>query len=168
MRRKSATAALSPKLLKHFAAATVVITALLAVFASGEDWGARAQVGAIEAKNQLAQSEAEKLGTRRVATTMKIANGPAAASFGDDEEGDFGGGGGGYAPPASHPAPRPAASRTSAWTPPGGLSGAPPLPGAQIEPGKARPAPPKAPSPDEIAQITASSAQRSGAAGSGD
>ena len=167
MRRRSTTQALSPKLLKHFAAAAVVLTTTLAVFASGADWGAQAQVEAVEAKNQLAQTEAEKLGTKRIATTLKVANRSAAAGFGDDDggAGDFGGGGGGsYAPPAPRMAARPSSPGASAWAASAGPSGAPPLPGSsQPDPGKARPAPPKTPSPEDIAQITASSAQRSGA-----
>ena len=47
MQSRSAKTALSPKLLKHFAAATVVLTALLAVLVSGADWGAQAQVDAV-------------------------------------------------------------------------------------------------------------------------
>ena len=169
MRRHSNQKALSPKLLKHFAAAAVVLTATLAVFASGADWGAQAQVAAVEAKTQLAQTEAEKLGAKRVATTMKVANG-FTAGFGDDGGGggDFGGGGGGYGPSAPRVAAQPISPGASVWAASTGPSGAPPLPGSQAEPNKANPVPPKAPSPEDIAQITASSAQRSGAAGAGD
>lgn len=169
MRRRSTSAALSPKLLKHFAAATVVLTALLAVFASGADWGAQAQVQAIEAKNQLAETEAEKFGTKKVATTLKIANGVGAASFGEDG-GEFGGGGGGggYAPVVPRMAQRPQRPASLAWNAPGGPTMAPPLPGHQPDPAKPGPSPTRTPSPEEIAQIAASSAQRSGAAGAGD
>ena len=168
MRRRSATTALSPQLLKHFAAAAVVLTAVLAVFASGEDWGAQAQVKAVEAKNQLASAEAEKLGTKRVASTLKIANGSAGASFGDDEGGDFGGVGGGYSRAAPRPGPDLQQSTGSPWAASAGTGMMPPPPGKRAEPVKAKPAPANTPSPDEIAQITARSAQRSGQAGADD
>lgn len=175
MQRRPAKTALSPKLLKHFAAATALATVLLAVITSQSDWGAQAQVEAVEAKNQLAQTEAEKLGTRRVATTLKIANGVGAASFGDDG-GDFGGGGGsdGYAPRVPRTstvstAPASASFSGGSATPAaGGPDLAPPLPGSASSSAKARPSPAQTPSPGEIAQMTASSGQRSGAARSGD
>ena len=72
MRRAAPTGPLSPKLLKHFAAVTVGLTALLALFSSGADWGAPAQIGAVEAKNQLLTTEAERLGARRVAARINI------------------------------------------------------------------------------------------------
>lgn len=176
MARRTNTPALSPKLLKHFAAATVVLTALLAIFASGEDWGAQAQVQAVEAKNQLAATEAEKLGTKKVATTLKVANNVGAASFGDDEGGSFGGGGsgGGYAPPVQ---PRPMAAPVrpgqrkpkSQWsTDPLDPSKPPNPPGSEQEPVDTHPSAPPTPSAQDIARITASSAHRSGGSGSGD
>ena len=172
MRPRPTTAALSPKLLKHFAAATVALTCLLAVLASGADWGAQAQVDAVEAKNQLAKTEAEKLGARKVATTLKIANEVAPPSFGDGG-GDFGtGGGGGYAPRQALRRPRPISSAWIAAPGPGSApplpDTAPPLPGQQPAPGNPSQTSAKAPSPEEIAQMTASSSQRSGAAGSSD
>ena len=154
MRRPVPTGPLSPKLLKHFAAATVTLTALLAVFASGEDWGARAQVSAVQTKNQLVKTETEKLGTKRVAATLKVANAPPAASFGDDEdEPDLGGGGGYSSPPQRSAQPVMPPSATS-------MSG--PLRT------KARPAPARPPSAQAIAKLTASSARRSGQAVSDD
>ena len=175
MQRRSAKTALSPKLLKHFAAAAALATAFLAVVTSQADWGAQAQVEAVEAKNQLAKTEAEKLGTRRVVTTLRIANGVGVASFGD-EGGDFGsgGGGGGYAPRVPHTSavstdPASAGLTGGSATPaPGRPDLPPPLPGSVSTPAKARPGPVQNPSPEEIAQITASSGQRSGAARSGD
>ena len=166
MRRRSTTSALSPKLLKHFAAATVVVTTLLAVFASGEDWGAQAQVQAVEAKNQLANTENEKLGFKRIGAAVKLAKAASRRGFAEEEGIDTTGGsvGGGYAPPAPQ-----AATAGSFPTPSAApLSPLPPMPGAQPAPAKAKPVQSKAPSPDEIAQITAKSAQRSGAGSSDD
>lgn len=79
MRRTAPTLPVPPKLLKHFAAATIVITLLLAVFASGEDWGAEAQLKAVESKNQLLKSEVEKLGSTKLVNKLKLANGAGAA-----------------------------------------------------------------------------------------
>ncbi len=169
MSRPSATTALSPKLLKHFAAATVVLTALIAVFASGADWGAQAQISAVEAKNQLVSTEAEKLGTKRIGKTLKIANGPAAASFGEEESSNFGGVANGYVAPARRAEPTPRHPIGSPWamtTAP--AIPAPPFPGIQPAPDDAQPTTTNTPSPNAIAQITASSAQRSGAAVAGD
>ncbi|MBS3930890.1 MAG: hypothetical protein KGZ65_06610 [Sphingomonadales bacterium] len=91
MRRAAPTLAISPKLLKHFAAATVTITLLLALFATDEDWGARAQLEANRAENQLAAAEAEKLGTRKLASKLKVRE-PSGGGFGSDEGGGGGGG----------------------------------------------------------------------------
>ena len=72
MRRVKPSAGLSPQQLKHIAVAAVTITGLLALFASGADWGVKAQVNAVEAKNQLAEAEAQKLGTRKVTSAMAV------------------------------------------------------------------------------------------------
>ena len=164
MRRRSTTSALSPKLLKHFAAATVVLTALIAVFASGADWGAQAQIEAVEAKNQLVRTEAEKLGIKRIGNTVRIANSVRAASFGEDDRSNFGGAGEGYVSPTPRPEPDLQRRTGSPWAASTGTGMLPPPPGKQAELVKAKPVPANAPSPDEIARITASSAQRSGAA----
>lgn len=92
MRRAAPTLAISPKLLKHFAAATVTITFLLALFATDEDWGAKAQLEANQTKNRLAAAEAEKLGTKKIASKLKD-NRPPGGGFGTDEGGGGGGGG---------------------------------------------------------------------------
>lgn len=93
MRRAPRSSAISPQQLKHFAFAAVAITALLAVLASGEEWGASAQAEAIAAKNQLAATEAQKLGTRKVATSLKVKPRQESMDFGDAdfEGGDDGG-----------------------------------------------------------------------------
>ena len=172
MRRRSTTSALSPKLLTHFAAATVVATALLAVFASGEEWGGQAQVRAVEAKNQLANTESEKLGTKRIGAAVKIANAASRSGFGEDEAIDTTGGvgGGNYAPPAPQTAigARQSESSQSPLSSSSVPSMPPPMPGAQPAPAKAKPVQSKAPLPNEIAQLTAKSAQRSGTGSVGD
>ena len=86
MRRTAPTLSISPKLLKHFAAATIVITLLLALFASDEDWGARAQIEAAQTKNQLAATEAERLGTGKLASKLKVRTN-TGGGFGADEGG---------------------------------------------------------------------------------
>ncbi len=94
MRRAKHLGPLSPKLLKHFAAAAVVLTATLAVVASGDEWGAQAQIEAVDAKNQLVTTEAEKFGTKKLAAKLKVSSEVTAAGFANDNAGDFGGGSG--------------------------------------------------------------------------
>jgi hypothetical protein len=70
MRRVAPSLPISPKLLKHFAAATVALTACLAIFADGSASEAVAeQVKANEAK----QAEVDMMGSRRLAgNSLKI------------------------------------------------------------------------------------------------
>ena len=82
MRRVKPSTGLSPQQLKHFAVAAVAITSLLALFASGEDWGASAQVNAVAAKNRMVEAEAQKLGTKKITTSMAV-NKPVDAGFGE-------------------------------------------------------------------------------------
>ncbi len=86
MRRTAPTLPISPQLLKHFAIATLVLTGLIAMFASGEEWGAQAQLKAVDAKNKLVRTETEKLGTRKLANVLKISNAPHR-SFADEDTG---------------------------------------------------------------------------------
>lgn len=100
MRRVKPSAGLSPQQLKHFAVAAVTITLLLALFASGEDWGASAQVKAVEAKNRMVEAEAQKLGTRKITSSMAV-NRPVDTGFGEvagPSAIGVGGGGGSVAP----------------------------------------------------------------------
>lgn len=95
MRRVKPSAGLSPQQLKHFAVAAIVITGLLALFASGEDWGASAQVKAVEAKNRMVESEAQKLGAHKITSSMAV-NRPTDAGFVESAgPGAIGGGDGG-------------------------------------------------------------------------
>ena len=91
MRRAAPQLPISPKLLKHFAAATVVITLCVAMFANGEEAQLTAELRAREAKNELLRTEAEKLGTRKIAMGMKI--NASAQGGGDDGGGETEGNG---------------------------------------------------------------------------
>lgn len=109
MRRAKTSAGISPQQLKHFAIAAVVLTCLLALFASGEDWGARAQVDAVEAKNKLVEEQTERVGTKKLLNSVAVRAPESAAGFGDDAgPGAMGGGGGGGSMdmPAVVPGPR--------------------------------------------------------------
>ena len=127
MRRVKPSAGLSPQQLKHIAVAAVTITGLLALFASGADWGVKAQVNAVEAKNRLVEAEAQKLGTRKITNAMAV-NTAAAVRFGEAAgPSAIGISGGGE---SMAPAPGPAVVRQA----PGGQ--APILPPAGLRPGQ--------------------------------
>jgi len=104
MRRAKQSPAISPQQLKHFAAAAVAATLLLALFATDEDWGAQAQIEANAAKTQLAVTEAEKLGTGKLANKLKVQSN-TGGGFGNDEGGggDVVNGGWGRQIPRSDP-----------------------------------------------------------------
>lgn len=89
MRRAPAQTPLSPQLIKHFAFATVALTGLLAMFATGEDWGAQAQIKAVDDRNQLEITEVNKLGTKRLAAKLQTREGPAPADFSAESAIDF-------------------------------------------------------------------------------
>ena len=74
MRRPVPTVPISPQQLKHFAAATVAITGLLAMFASGEGGGLSDDLQARAAQNKLAQTEVSKLGTTQLKAHVKLKN----------------------------------------------------------------------------------------------
>lgn len=101
MRRAAPQLPISPKLLKHFAAATVVITLCVAMFANGDQAQLNAELHAREAKNDLLKAEAEKLGTRKVAMGMKV----NAQPQGGDDGGGSGGEGSGSVDPDAPPMP---------------------------------------------------------------
>lgn len=119
MRRPAPTLPVSPKQLKHFAAATVAITALLAIFAGGEEVGIAAEIQARESRNQLIETETAKLGTKQLKNNLKLkdsAKSQFAFSDGgevvDSASGWGAGGGGGQARPAPQNTSGPAATRT--------------------------------------------------------
>ncbi len=170
MRRTATNGPLSPQLVKHFAAATAALTGLLALFATGEDWGARAQIDAVDARNQLIATEAEKLGSRRVAASLKIEPGALAGDFNSDPGPDHSGGfssSGSAAPrrlPSTprEPAPAPppftrSESNPAASQPPH----APPLPGTTTAQQQGAAAANSAPTAQQIARLKSGSARRS-------
>ncbi|HCF25390.1 MULTISPECIES: hypothetical protein [unclassified Novosphingobium] len=123
MRRPAPTLPISSKQLKHFAAATVAITTLLALFAGGDDIGVAAQIDATQAKNDLIAAEQKKLGTKQLATHMKVKTG--GGGFGEDSGGGFGmGDGGGGASSARRSLPK-SSPQGPAFLPPTDLSSQP-------------------------------------------
>lgn len=109
MRRQAPTLPISPQQLKHFAAATVATTLLLALFAGGEDAGLAAEIQAREARNQLIETETTKLGTKQLKANLKL-KGSNKSQFAFSDGGDVvdmssewgsGGGGGGQLRPAN-------------------------------------------------------------------
>jgi hypothetical protein len=166
MRRAAPTAGLSPQLIKHFAIATVTITALLALFASGEDWGAQAQMQAVDAKNQLANAEAEKLGTKKLRAKLKVRQGDGGSmEMGGDSGMGSGGGGGGSLYP--EPPPRYAAAAQPGGPPQtefGRASG----PGREQTAGPRKPTPKRTPTEAELEAMLEASRQRSGGSDSDD
>ena len=105
MRRAAPPLPISPKLLKHFAAITLVLTASIAMFADGESREVITdQVDMRAARNQLLETEAEKLGTKKLKAHLTLKdNGRAYLPFAEEgQANEFGagmdGGGGGTVP----------------------------------------------------------------------
>jgi hypothetical protein len=166
MRRAAPTAGLSPQLIKHFAIATVSITALLALFATDADWGAQAQLDDVEARNRLAAAEAEKLGAKKVLAKLKIKKRSGGSMTMDDGGGMGSGGGGGGSfdpePPARY-----------AGTPPAGGPPQTEFGRAAAGPGRERSKQPRqdakrAPTEEELEAMLEASRQRSGSSSSDD
>ena len=174
MRRVIATGPLSPKLLKHFAVATVGLTGLLALFTSDQDWGAKAQIAAVDTHNEVIAAEVEKVGPRRLAARLVVREGPVPAEFGEEPGYDFGEAGGGAT--RHEPEPRALALDNPSAFPPQ----LPHTPGATLtvtnssaaagdlpmKKSKARTQ--TAPTAQEAADIAANSARRSGHSGGAD
>jgi hypothetical protein len=163
MRRAAPTAGLSPQLVKHFAIATVSVTALLALFASGEDWGAQAQYADIEAKNRLAAAEAEKLGAKKIRMKSK----QPAGSMDYDAAPDFSTGGGGGGSYSRAPTAR---QNTAKGPPPGAPMPTRPSdqPAGPTQVEARNKAKPKAPTQEELDAMLEASRQRSGGTESDD
>lgn len=126
MRRPAPPISLSPRLLKQFAGVTVIVTGMVALFANGEAAQMQAEVQAREARNELLATEAERLGARKIGTSMKVK--PHPGGWG----GDSGGGEGSVDPEA--PAMPPAFAQR-ALLPPRGAAiprGLPQTPGATV------------------------------------
>jgi hypothetical protein len=161
MRRAAPSAGLSPQLIKHFAIATVSVTALLALFATDADWGAQAQLEAVDAKNRLAATEAEKLGTKKVIAKLKIRKrdgGPMPIDSGSDM-GSGGGGGDFYPEPAS---------RTAGGPPQSEFGRVAAGPGVDRGGGPTKPAAKRRPTEEELEEMLEASRQRSGSSSSDD
>lgn len=164
MRRPVQPLPISPKLLKHFAAATVVLTALAALFAGGEQSQIAQEFAERQARNQLAQTEAKTVGSREVADTDAPRR--TAGSWGSAGPDDPG-----FSGASTDPNP-----------PPMMATNAPK--GRQIGPNRGRPnllAPPEgddasprepneptSPTADQAAALLQSSMARSGGSGDGD
>jgi len=85
MRRAAPALPISPKLLKHFAAITLVLTACIALFADGEGREAiQEQVDMRAARNQLIETEAQKLGTKKIGTHLASREKRKPTTFADD------------------------------------------------------------------------------------
>ena len=174
MRRVTASGPLSPKLLKHFAVVTVGVTALLALFTSDQDWGAKAQIGAVETQNRAITAETDKVGARRLAARLIVRKDPSPAEFSEEHSSDFGEPGGGAA--RQEPEPQTSTLDGPSTLPPK----LPRTPGASVtvtnssapagdlpmKKSKARNQ--TAPTAQEAADIAASSARRSGHSGGAD
>jgi hypothetical protein len=107
MRRPVPTVPISPTQLKHFAAATVAMTIILALFASGDGAGLGEDLQERGAQNQLAQTEASQHGAHKLKANLKFKN-SSKSQFAFSEGGDgaaasagWGSGGGGGGPRAA-------------------------------------------------------------------
>ena len=74
MRLSVPTAPISPTQLKHCAAATIAITFIIALFASGDGAGLGEDLQERGAQNQLAQTEASQFGPRKLKANIKLKN----------------------------------------------------------------------------------------------
>lgn len=74
MRRAAPTMPISPKLIRQFALITLIGTALLAMFANGEQDQFQEELRARAEKNRLLKAEAEAVGRRKLIAKQQIAN----------------------------------------------------------------------------------------------
>ena len=161
---------ISPRLLKHFAAATAALTALIALFAGGEQSQVAQELAEREARNQLAQSEAEVIGPRELGQPD---TGRTQGSWGSDGPASAGFSGGSTAPD-----PSPGLAWRSQL---GAMRRQPrfvvPAPGAtnrdlphgeDAEAARDTPAEPTSPTAEQAAALLQSSQARSGSSGNGD
>ena len=175
MRRTAPAGPLTPKLIKHFAVATVAVTGLLAMFSSGEDWGAGAQTRADSVNNQVPVTQTEQLGAPRLANTIAIRPGPSHGGFDEDPGSDFGERASNSTPQAK--ADQSVQPRGNHSAPPLGLADAPEATvvvngGASTadNPSQrtAKTSGRAAPTAQELTEMTANSARRSGQSGEAD
>ncbi|MDP3907166.1 hypothetical protein [Novosphingobium sp.] len=181
MRRPVQSLPISPKLLKHFAGATVVLTGLIALFAGGEQSQLGQELAEREARNKLAQTEAEQVGSREVADAgSERSGGGSWGSAGADNAGFSGGSTDPNPPPMlAGNAPRgrqlgPNRGQPAFLAPPPGafpggdaatMRG---LPAGGDDDGRRSPPEPSSPSADQAAALLQSSMARSGSSGDGD
>lgn len=180
MRRPVQSLPISPKLLKHFAAVTVVLTALIALFAGGEQSQIAQELAEREARNKLAQTEAQTVGSKEVADDMPRRTAGSWGSAGQEDAGFSGASTDPNPPPMmATNAPKgrqigPNRGRPPFLTPPPGApagAGGPPMRGIPRDGDDDRPsapAEPTSPTSDQAAALLQSSMARSGSSGDGD
>lgn len=155
MRRAAPSLPISPRLLKHFAAATLAITTCIAIFADGRTTEAVAET---VRKNELKKAQLNATSARNsVFKGLKVQSGVgfADADPGPERGGD-GGAGSYYDGPVIQPQFRALPSQAAAR--PEDL-----LPGNERARKAREAARPKQPTPEQLAQLQESSRLRSGA-----
>lgn len=181
MRRPVQSLPISPTLLKHFAAVTVVLTGLIALFAGGEQSQFAEELAEREARNQLAQTEAKTVGSKEVADDAPRRTAGSWGSAGQEDPG-FGGASTDPNPPPmmATNAPKgrqigPNRGRPPYLMPPPGAArigpGGEPMRGIPRDDEDANPrvpSEPTSPTADQAAALLQSSMARSGGSGDGD
>lgn len=165
MRHPAPALPISPQLLKHFAAATVAITACVALFADGS--ATEAVVEQVKA-NEVRKTEASMMGPRKVAG-QKLQVRQSSSSVPVDEPGPSGDGAG-TTTVASGPLLPPAPDqgglqhyRQGQAVPlPPGAPGAEWVTARPIAQGPVRPARGSVPDPEQLERIRAAARQRAG------
>lgn len=152
---------ISPKLLKHFAAATVVLTGLIALFAGGEQSQVAQELAAREERNKLVQTEAEVIGTREIGERETTRTKGSWGSDGPENAGFTGGSTDPNGPPML------------TARPPRGMAGGVARPrgvpvGDQQDEMRSDAHEPTGPTADQAAALLESSRARSGSTGDGD
>ena len=155
MRRATPSMPISPRLLKHFAAATLAITTCIAIFADGRTTEAVAET---VKKNEMKKAQVDAAGARNsVFKSMKVKSG-GGMSYDDPGPGGGGGGDGSsyYDGPIIQPNYRTLPSQMAMR--PEDL-----LPGNERAKKAREAARPKQLTPEELAKLQESSRLRSGA-----
>jgi hypothetical protein len=180
MRRPVQSLPISPKLLKHFAAVTVVLTALIALFAGGEQSQIAQELAEREARNQLAQTEAKTVGSKEVADDAPRRAAGGWGSAGQEDPGFSGASTDPNPPPMmATNAPKgrqigPNRGQPNLLMPPPGVrnspSGAPmrAIPHGGDDTAPREPSEPTSPTAAQAAALLQSSMARSGGSGDGD
>lgn len=158
MRRAAPSAPISPRLLKHFAAATLAITTCIALFADGSTTEAVAET---VKQNELKQTEVDLMGSRKVAQQgLKIRQGSPPSVEDPTMTDDTPAEGSAWDGPIIAPAYGASGSR------PGTDSARPEdsLPGGELARQARKAAEPRRPSPGELAKLLEASRLRTGSA----